>query len=148
MLSSRMKVHLGKRRRYGQIRALALMVSLLFPLAQLAFSSSQIPENLLPACCRTHGKHKCAFSLEENSKGNVSAGSSSRQIAQIGEKCPCPLALLPSSHSQPFWNHHSAKRSFPADESWELIRCVQVTRFSFPEGSNQKRGPPNSNISA
>src|SRR5215475_14735952 len=89
-VSSRMEVHSVYGKRYGQVRALLLISSLLFPFAQLAVSSSQNSESLLPACCRAHGKHKC--SLEQHG----SSESSTHQVAQIGEKCPCTPALASS----------------------------------------------------
>src|ERR1700758_5650121 len=93
-------MHSGKGRRHVQFRALLLITTLLFPFVQLSIAASQNPENVLPACCLVHGKHKCTLTMQQ--WGDQSSPKTSlHQVAQIGEKCPCTPALPSTSHSQP-----------------------------------------------
>jgi hypothetical protein len=133
----------GKERQYGRVRALLLIVSLLLPLAQQVLGPSQTFESALPACCRAHGKHQCAAASEQ--KGS---DSSSRQIVQVGEKCPCLPAFPSSVTNQPAWNISPHNNSFPIAMDGEALDGITVHRTASPERFHPKRGPPHSSIFA
>jgi hypothetical protein len=143
-----MKVGPATTRRFTQIKALLLIVSLLVPFAQFAFRLSQNSEDALPACCRAHGKHQCAMKLRAKFARQPSADSPSPQIAYATKKCPCQTALASSSQTQTFWNIVFTSDGYPAPHNQTTTRAITPARFTLSESSNRRRGPPHSNISA
>jgi hypothetical protein len=126
-----------------RVRSIAflLLLSYLLPFAQMAYAASSDPEAALPACCRTHGKHKCSMHMPLEVQGN-DGNHAAVSPAQIGEKCPC-LPLSPSSSDT---LHFGLPRigSFPfVDRSESLSFAAwpsQRTHCSSP--AHPKRGPP------
>jgi hypothetical protein len=126
-----------------RVRSLAflLLLSYLLPFAQMAYAASSDPEAALPACCRTHGKHKCSMpaSLQVQGDDGKHAAVSS---AQIAEKCPC----LPCSTSASGTLH----LGLPSLESVRFVdrsESLSLTAWSSQPThrsscAHPKRGPP------
>jgi hypothetical protein len=138
MLKRLLKVATRERTRCS---AMLLLVCLLLPFAQLAVASTQDSEASLPACCRSHGKHKCFVRASEVRSGQQTA-SGFRTASTLSEKCPS----LPASSGFSF---HSAS-GLPRFRSLRLLLAeTTVSLFdrtdafhSNSQRANQKRGPP------
>ena len=121
--------------------AVLLLVCILLPLAQLAAASTQDPEAALPACCRSHGMHKC-FMRAKTSRTQQKTSPAFKGASILSERCPCLPATSGSvfhrwSGSILLWNlalPPVAKTAIP-------IRSQRTLRPSLPS-ANLKRGPP------
>lgn len=136
---SRLYVHPVKRR--VRSIALLLLLSYLLPFAQVITAASRDPEAGLPACCRTHGKHKC-FMLSALRLRGDDGSYSVLSTAQVIEKCPC----VPVSSSVPDTSHlgpHSIERAHFAPQSKSLFVAAWTSqRVRCSSAAHQKRGPP------
>jgi hypothetical protein len=126
-----------------QVRSIAflLLLSYLLPFMQMAYAASSDPEAARPACCRTHGKHKCLMHMPpqvHSDDGNEATLSP----AQISERCPCVPSCPAASDTVHFgllsmgsvrFVDRSESLSFAA-WSW---RCAHRSNAAHP-----KRGPP------
>lgn len=121
--------------------ALLLLLCYLLPFAQMAYAGSGDPEAGLPACCRTHGKHKCFMRLSAHAD-EAATGQAALSSAQITEKCPCIPASPSASDTSPFGLPPSGSVRYVArSESFSF------THWSSPRAhrrtlAHQKRGPP------
>lgn len=115
-----------------------LIVSLLLPFAQLAFGLTESADATLPACCRAHGKHKCAMRMSVRS----SAEPASPQLAHVSEKCPCPPSLAPAAHSNAVWDFNREFGESHKRDLWMAHAAYGGQYVSSPEPGNRKRGPP------
>jgi len=125
----------------GKLSVSLLLVSLLLPFAQIAIPSSDYADAALPACCRTHGKHKCAMRMLTGA-GRSSPTSSTPQTAQISERCPYVPAMNPAAHGDSLWN---------SSHGWDWLDRIDtrtrigIHRCHLPHSlssANRKRGPP------
>jgi hypothetical protein len=133
--------------REGMRRLCALFLLLLSVSSWLLAWSSPlvITESSLPACCRTHGRHKCFKRF--SGKGGAQSTSNLPAFSQAPEPCPdCPA-----------WNTaaHSDHFGPPAnDASWTTLSGTTFSTAitsrscrSFPSHANCKRGPPSPELS-
>jgi hypothetical protein len=128
-----------------RMSAVLLLVCLLSPLFALAASAGPLNQALLPACCRTHGKHRCSM-------GHIGPeGSSTRSdsiASHMSERCPFQgvaiVPHLPERHGLPsqFFHHHVLVIKTFRDS--HLTSAVRHEIFHSPP----KRGPPNSSASS
>jgi hypothetical protein len=112
----------------------------------VAFSSPDaITEASLPACCRTHGKHKCftRFTREESRASN----SGGAAVSQVSKRCPYNPTWITTAHSDPFG--HLAKDVFRIGFGGTASLVAIATRpcTSFRSRANCKRGPPSPALS-
>jgi hypothetical protein len=128
----------------GQVSSWLLILSLILPFAQLAFSATDSFDNMLPACCRARGKHKCEGRMSMRS----SAEPSSLQLAQVTQKCPYAPGLAPVTHTNPLWDHAHGFSKFHIRNSRAPDAVNTSERSAAPELANQKRGPPISSENA
>jgi hypothetical protein len=126
---------------HGQLSASLLILSLLLPIAQLAFNSSDYAEATLPACCRAHGRHKCAMLAEARPP---SPTSSSRQLAKVNEDCPYAPGVVPTAHSNSLWNPSLESARFDLIHQRIGVSLSKVQRTGSLGSTNLKRGPPTS----
>jgi hypothetical protein len=133
-------LEIAKRER-ARCSAMLLLVCLFLPLAQTAIASTQDPEASLPACCRSHGKHKC-FMRAVQERSDQQNSPAFRTQATLSEKCPC----LPASSVSTF---HSASEpaafralhlALAGAEPSLFVRSIVFQSNSH--SANQKRGPP------
>src|ERR1700752_287330 len=80
--------------------ALFLLVLSVGPWLLVFSSSNAIAEASLPACCRTHGKHKCLTRLAI--QRNTASTSAESLVSQISEHCPYTPLWIATAHTQPF----------------------------------------------
>ncbi|MEI9978595.1 MAG: hypothetical protein WDN23_06265 [Edaphobacter sp.] len=120
---------------------LLLIVSLLLPLAPLAFGFSENIDASLPACCRTHGKHKCAVRMLGHAEQQSEQISSSPRLAQVTEKCPYTPRVAASTHSNSLWNQPQESIQFDIENNRTAIRITSNHSHSIGR-ANPKRGPP------
>lgn len=138
MLKRLLKVATMERARCS---AMLLLVCLLLPFAQLAVTSTQDAEGSLPACCRSHGKHKCFMRAGQVGPDRQTTPGA-RAASTLSEKCPC----LPASSGSSFHFASGVLRfqdlHTPLDEMTvsRLDRTSALRSNSL--GANQKRGPP------
>jgi hypothetical protein len=144
--SVRTSVKRHQRRLRGQANALLLIVSLLLPFAQFAFSSTVDADSLLPACCRIHGKHQCG--MRRLGEAASSGKPHSLQLAQVTEKCPWVPGVVPSGHGSALWDHASDLTVFRSCDEQGLAAISRFKLAVSPALANCKRGPPNSSVSA
>ena len=120
--------------------ALFLLVLSVGPWLLVFSSSNAIAEASLPACCRTHGKHKCLTRLAM--QRDTASTSAEPVVSQISEHCPYYPLWTATAHNQPFgqpeehirWTGHSSAAS--------LIAIPIQPCTSFSSRANSKRGPP------
>jgi hypothetical protein len=142
----RRDLSIGKGTWHGRLSALLLTISLLLPFAQLALNSSQLADAVLPACCRAHGKHKCAMNMTDVAHESSTLSSSPR-LARIGEKCPYSPRWVTTAHSGPLWDHVPESFALYFNDGLSPIGPSGANRASSQSGSNHKRGPPSPALS-
>jgi hypothetical protein len=140
-----MQLQVGKQRREGRTQrtiAVVLFVILILPvLALFVCISSQNDEAILPACCRSQGKHHCFM---RGMATHASPTNDSPVLAQVSERCPFqqfgPSPHIPAQFGSP----SGAERTFshieercPAPQSNRSAKNLAVC-------ANHQRGPPNS----
>lgn len=119
--------------------AVLLLVSLFLPFLAAAQSWSTDPEASLPACCRSHGKHRCFMrnQLSQAEHNEPSIGS-----AQIAEKCHC---TLPSSSHNATDTNGLLRVNTVGDRSPDVSKQISEVDQRVPESdclSPFSRGPP------
>jgi hypothetical protein len=138
-VSVRTKTKRSNRGLPGWGNALLLIVSLLLPFVQPAFSSTTDAATLLPACCRTHGKHKC---LTRISHDEHSSSQKSPELAQLTEKCPCPPGLAPSTQNNLLWLQTPELSEDQFSDRQTPPPALDAERTLSRPRANPKRGPP------
>ena len=121
------------------LRAIAVLLVSLLGFGMMAPAMSAYTGAELPACCRTHGKHKC----EMRHPSSAIDGQSAAFLHSIREKCPfssdggfiavAPLGFFPAGVS--------AQRGLFAPEPNRVAEAEARYRVSFSR-TRQKRGPP------
>jgi hypothetical protein len=120
--------------------ALLLLLSFVLPVLSVVQAWGTSNEEFLPACCRSHGKHKCfkravAAASDSDTRSTV-------RIAQVSERCPCGLP----SQSVVSGDHNSLIASFerflvaPLQNHLFLL-CQRNTNGRIAPTIRQ-RGPP------
>jgi hypothetical protein len=125
----------------ARVVALLLLLSYLLPFAQMAYASSSDPEAGLPACCRTHGKHKCFMLASVRLPGD----GGTRPVltsAQVSEKCPCVPASSSASGTSHLGLSSIGRVRFAAPPESLLAAARSRQRVRRPSPAHQKRGPP------
>jgi hypothetical protein len=112
----------------------------------MAFSSpDSVSEASLPACCRTHGKHKCLMRFSIG-KGAVST-SAGIIVSQVSERCPYSPAYTTAAHSDPFGQpENDMFRGGPTGTSSYVVTATRRWKFSRSR-ANCMRGPPSPALS-
>ena len=125
--------------------ALFLLVLSVGPWLMSFSSADETLETSLPACCRTHGKHKCfrRFTGEEGAASNSGGVTAS----QVSERCPYTPTFTTSAHSDCFGQ--PGKDIFWIGLSGAASLAAIATRpaGSFRSRANCKRGPPSPALS-
>ena len=120
-----------------RVRSIAflLLLSYLLPFAQMAYAASSDPEAALPACCRTHGKHKCSMHMPLQAQGD-DGKHATVSPAQIRRKMPLRpgepdrfgyAAFRASSHRKP-----SASLIVPNRSALLRVVTTSMSRQSCP----------------
>lgn len=136
---SRLQSHPAKWRVRGV--ALLLLLSYLLPFAQMAYAASHDPEAGLPACCRTHGKHKCFMLSSPRLRGEDSTHPV-LFAAQVTEKCPCVPASPSAADTAHFGLPSIGSVRFAAPSESLLVAVRTLQRIHLTSAAHQKRGPP------
>jgi hypothetical protein len=133
--------------REGTRRLCALFLLLLSVGPWLAAFSSrgEISETSLPACCRTHGKHKCFMRFK--GQGTVASNSASSVISQVSEHCPYKPTLTTPAHCDPFGQPERNSSWIGPRGSASLVAITTQPLTSFRSRTNFKRGPPSPALS-
>jgi hypothetical protein len=126
----------------GQASALLLIISLLLPFAQIAFGASAAESTTLRACCRAHGKHRCAMRMSMGAEQSSSPESQSPQLAKVIEKCPYAPGLAASTHGNPLWSYTAGSTELRVDDRRLLTALREEHCGSSRTRDNHKRGPP------
>ena len=131
---------------HARSSALLVLLSLLLPFAEPAFAASF--NTAIKACCRNHGKHECMGRMPEQVGSNNSDRShASASQLYLAEKCCCPVATAPSSHSAPLLSL-APEASSPSGYA-ELAVCALAQQGQLSlSPANPKRGPPFSSFLA
>lgn len=124
-------------RRFGTA---LLLVCFLFQLLQIGLVSWRDPEASLPACCRSHGKHKCSMRMAR-AQPDWPSWPVAKNAPTLSESCPClPAAggsALRTMLALPLWH-----RELPP-EQLGVLKAEPTDAFGLrPYSSHQKRGPP------
>jgi hypothetical protein len=129
------------KRERARCSAVFLLVCFFLPFVQTVVASTQDAEASLPACCRSHGKHKC-FMLAVHDRSGQQTSAAFRNQSTLSEKCPC----LPASSVSAF---HSASGPVAFRALHLALAGVELPLFarriafeSNSHSANQKRGPP------
>jgi len=112
----------------------------------LALSAPDVvAEASLPACCRTHGKHKCF--MQFTGKGSAASNSGGAAAPQVSERCPYSPLWTTTAQSDPFGQ--PAKDVFRIGFSGtpSLVAIAIRPCTSFRLRANCKRGPPSPALS-
>ena len=121
------------------LAALVLSVIGFLPVAPVLASFSATAKNL-PACCRAHGKHKCAMRGMENAPASPAA-----ELAMYGVcgEYPFSTAMSYAQESATVFPPKATELSFEAIVSHPIEQTQTEARYriSFAR-SRQKRGPP------
>jgi hypothetical protein len=126
-----------------RVRSIAflLMLSYLLPFAQMAYAASSDPEAALPACCRTHGKHKCSMRMPLQVQGDDEKHATVSPV-QISEKCPCVPSSPTASDTLHFGLPPIGSVRF-IDRSESLsFGAWSSPRARLANPAHPKRGPP------
>jgi hypothetical protein len=129
-------------RREGMRRLCALFLLLLSVAPGLLALSSppSISEASLPACCRTHGKHKCFMRFQAEQGAALESGAAA--VSQVSERCPYNPALTTTVHSNfSFQLTEDISWTGFADAAVEVAVATRLS-ISLRSGANCKRGPP------
>jgi hypothetical protein len=134
-------------RREGMRRLCALFLLLLCTApGWLAFSSlDSISEASLPACCRTHGKHKCFMRFRTEQGAALKFGAAA--ISQVSEPCPYNLALTTTVCSNFFFQLTKDISWTGFADSAPVVAVATRLYISLRSGANCKRGPPSPGFS-
>ena len=80
---------ISREHRWRAGSALLLLLSFVLPVLSIVQAWGTSKEEFLPACCRSHGKHKCFNrAVAEASSRDT---STTVRVAQVSERCPCGL---------------------------------------------------------
>jgi hypothetical protein len=120
--------------------ALFLLVLSVGPWLLVFSSSNAIAEASLPACCRTHGKHKCLTRLAMHR--DTAPTFPEPVVSQISEHCPYNPLWTATTHNQPFRQPEEHIRSTGHSSASSLIAIPIQPSTSFSSRANSKRGPP------
>jgi len=133
------KTKIGPRDRW---HALLLILTFALPFAQLPIAAFSNPEAMLPACCRSHGKHHCMMSADQ-----MEALQRGHHFTVVNERCPLfPQASLASPHHG-FALAHSTPRDAITSSNPIAQRQVDSLVITEQEGAHYKRGPPSVRLS-
>jgi hypothetical protein len=123
-----------------RLRALFLLLLSVAPGLLALSSPPSISEASLPACCRTHGKHKCFMRFQMEQGAALKSGSAT--VSQVSERCPCNPALTTTVHSNfSFQLAEDISWTGFADAALVVAVGTQLST-SLRSGANCKRGPP------
>jgi hypothetical protein len=127
--------------------ALVVLLSFLLPFVQMAYGATRDPEIGLPACCRSHGKHKCSMRLSHSLR-TPSDKEPTVRTAELTEKCPwAPIAT--SSTDWPHFVFLNTRYITSGHGSSTLLHAGRTPLLVLSQGSaNHKRGPPSFSIFA
>jgi hypothetical protein len=128
--------------REGMRRLCALFLLLLSvgPWLVAISSSDAISEASLPACCRTHGKHKCLMRFTRDEGAVSSSGGAT--ASQVSERCPYNPTFTTTAHSDPFGQPEKNIFRVGLGSTSSLMAMATRPCMSFPSRANCKRGPP------
>jgi hypothetical protein len=120
--------------------ALFLLVFSVGPWLLVFSSSDAITDASLPACCRTHGKHKCLTRLAM--QRDTASTSAEPAVSQISEHCPYNPISTATAHNDPFGQPAKDIRWTWPSSAPSLISIPIQPSTSFSSRANSKRGPP------
>jgi len=125
----------GKR----QLAALLLAAFLSPILATFLSLASRNNEAMLPACCRSHGKHQCFMRGHAPQTSTIGRNLLARQLS---ERCPFsqPVAAphLLSGLGTPLWGANA----FISFQESNLVSHAALSKTTSSASANPKRGPP------
>jgi hypothetical protein len=123
-----------------QLAALLLMVFLSPSFAVFLLATTQNNEAMLPACCRSHGKHQC---FKRGHDSQTSLIRNNLLVLQLTERCPfSQLAIGPHLSSGlgiPLWGANEFN-SF--QESNLVSHAIASKKATSSASTNLSRGPP------
>lgn len=135
------KMLLTPQTRWEGMRRLCVLFLLLLCVMPclVVFAASSVAEASLPACCRSHGRHKCFLRMRAESMAQSSGGSA---IPQVSENCPHNPAFASVSHTSSF----GRPAGFSSAVRLDVASCPGVVaterRTPFILRANCERGPP------
>jgi hypothetical protein len=122
----------------ARLLSLVLLAIIGLPTVAPALALAQDPDAGLPVCCRRHGQHHCAVSMER-----MAQLSRDQSQPQIGAVCPSyprhEVAPVAGAHLLAFHAPQRAAVFFAAAVS---SNRVEMRRRILHERSHYKRGPP------
>jgi hypothetical protein len=115
-----------------RILAITLLIACGFPLVAPAFAATPDPQASLPACCRSHGTHRCVM------LHNLAAGPTLHAP-------PCPFYPAPSIAARAATASLAATPIFTTQQHRALAplsTSPHPAARTFLASANLKRGPP------
>lgn len=130
---------------WKQSSVLLLLFSFLLPFIAVAQTWGVDAEAGLPACCRSHGKHRCFMRLQPAGKAQTSGLF--LQKAGLSEKCPCTTLTITHTSTHDLSLPGCATRDIHLEQSSHqaLSQCQIAKQTHLPHSS---RGPPSSSLYA
>jgi len=117
-----------------RLLSLVLLAAFGLPIVAPMFALGQDPDAGLPACCRRHGKHRCAM-LEARDKESAAPSLTAR--------CPFfpqnAIAPVTGAHLIVF---HAPRLSAPFAATSAPAARAETHRRNVRDSAHHKRGPP------
>jgi hypothetical protein len=139
-------IMLGQRRRTTntkqRISAAGVLFALILPLIICLRALSSEPEALLPACCRSNGKHHCMMSAEQ-----MTALLQGKYFTEVHSKCPLVPHSVPASGEHASLKHVGLRLSANHVSNPVMQPTPQTVCRHILDDKRHKRGPPSSTLS-
>jgi hypothetical protein len=124
----------------ARLLSLVLLAAVGLPTIAPALALAQDPDAGLPICCRRHGQHHCALSMDRMAQ--LSRQSSQPQIGAVCLRYPRhEVAPVTGAHLIAF---HAPQRATALFAAPAPAARAETSRRISRDRSHHKRGPPSS----
>ena len=128
----------------GRISA-ALLLTFFLGMVLAPFAVSADGDSWVPACCRSHGRHRCSM---RGHLSEIAQNDGGPAFTTVSDKCPCTPAAPTTVHNdtyEPNFQDLLSVRPFAQPNGRAQTEAKRYVSF---DRSRQKRGPPAPFLSA